>query len=51
MGNKLEMREETLKKERANVTLQAVSEMNARVVDRITQIEYATGIKKLPSTK
>ncbi|MBT8420254.1 MAG: hypothetical protein KJO08_05250 [Gammaproteobacteria bacterium] len=48
---KLEMREETLKKDMANTALQAVSEMNARMVDRITQIEYTTGIKKLPSAE
>lgn len=46
---KLEMREEALKQEMANTALQAVSEMNARMVDRITRIEYAAGIKKLPS--
>nr|VFJ70288.1 MAG: hypothetical protein BECKFW1821C_GA0114237_102220 [Candidatus Kentron sp. FW] len=46
---KLEMpREEVLKKDIVSTALQAVSEMNARMVERITQIEYATGIKKLP---
>nr|VFK47346.1 MAG: hypothetical protein BECKTC1821D_GA0114238_104513 [Candidatus Kentron sp. TC]VFK57083.1 MAG: hypothetical protein BECKTC1821F_GA0114240_101444 [Candidatus Kentron sp. TC] len=45
---KLEMREELLQEKSTNRAIGAVNEMNEKIFERITKLEYFTGMKKIP---
>lgn len=45
---KLETREDFLQEKMANTAIKAVNEMNGKLVERISNLEYTAGFKKVP---